>query len=307
MRPVSRAAITFFAAAVAACSDAAQTNTPPKPPSAAPAAPAATRPSAPALPDGRALIAKLVDAMGGAEKFKALESIHIKTTTTAGTQKIASDVYYAGEDRFVVRRSAIGLVFGAGRNGEDRWIKQPTPPNQPQGNAPPVRRATLSEINRAPAETGIPIGLFTIANRYKSIETTGEEEIAGRRCYRIRLADRLDADPAEAPLESFLFLDAETGLAAAIESANPRGRTRMLLGEWKKFGDLTIVTRLELPQRTPPPGRVDPPPPPPSGIVTVIDSCEFDAVDAAIFAVPPDLPPVAPAAPPAPPTTPPGG
>lgn len=303
MRPASRAAITFFAAAVAACSDAAQTNTPPAPP----AAPATPRPIATALPDGRALIAKLIDAMGGAEKFKALESIHLKTTTTAGTQKITSDVYYAGEDKFVVRRSAIGLVFGAGRNGEDRWIKQPTPPNQPQGNAPPVRRATLSEINRAPAETGIPIGLFTIAKRYKSIDTTGEEEIAGRRCYRVRLADRLDADPAEAPLESFLFLDADTGLAAAIESANPRGRTRMLLGDWKKFGDLTIVTRLELPQASPPPGRVDAPPPPPRSIVTVVESCEFNAVEDAIFAVPPDLPPVAPAAPPAPPATPPGG
>lgn len=100
---------------------------------AVPEAPAAPEPAKPAeppkpqLPDAEGILAKAVEALGGAEKMAAIKSVHEVATVTVKTMGLTTkaESWQQGEDFFLgLNIPGVGLIE-AGKQGEVLWTRDP--------------------------------------------------------------------------------------------------------------------------------------------------------------------------------------
>lgn len=219
--------------------------------------------SAQALPDGKALVAKHVAAMGGRDAMDKHTSLHMTGTFTMAAMGIEGPVhlYRAKPAKFLQQ-----ITFGAfgdvvqGYDGTTGYAIQPQ-----QGAM--VLSGDMLEQAKQQADF---FADFPELSRYSAIETQSLEDFEGRKCYKVKLTKLTGGDVIQ-------YFDAETGLAAgAMRSTETQmGKIDVVsvLSEYKETGGVKMPSKII--QKTP------------QGDITItFATYEWDKVDPAVFNLP---------------------
>lgn len=219
--------------------------------------------SAQALPDGKALVAKHVAAMGGRDAMDKHSSLHITGTFSMAAMGMEGPVhlYRAKPAKFLQQ-----ITFGAlgdvvqGYDGTTGYAIQPQ-----QGAM--VLSGDLLEQAKQQADF---FADFPELSRYSAVETVALEDFEGRKCYKVKLTKAAGGDVIQ-------YFDAETGLAAgSMRSAETQmGKVDLVsvLADYKETGGVKMPSRII--QKTPQ-----------GDFVLTFTSYEWDKVDPAVFNLP---------------------
>jgi len=219
--------------------------------------------SAQALPDGKALVAKHVAAVGGRDVMDKHTSLHITGTFSLAAMGIDGPVnVYRAKPNLFLQQITIGS-FGeavSGFDGTTAWAIQPM-----QGASVLSGDAAAQTKQQADFFSDFP----DVA-KYTSVETVAAEDFEGRKCYKVKLV--------KADGESFQYFDAETGLAAGMIRTieNPQmGKmdVTVVMSDYKDQGGLRMPSKIT--QKTPQ-----------GDVVLTFATYEWDKVDAKVFELP---------------------
>lgn len=221
--------------------------------------------SAQALPDGKALIAKHVAAIGGREALEKHTSLHQTGTFSMPAMGIEGPIHlYRAKPALFLQQITLGS-FGEmtqGFDGTTAWAIQPM-----QG------AVVMSGDQAAQVKQQADFFAdFPDVTKYTTIETVGVEDFEGRKCYKVKLVKTGVAG------ESVQFFDVETGLAAGVVRTieNPQmGKMDItaVLSDYKDQGGLKMPTKMT--QKTPQ-----------GDVVLTFTAYEWDKVDAKVFELP---------------------
>lgn len=216
------------------------------------------------LPDGKALVARHIAAVGGRAEMDRHTSLHITGTFGLAALGIEGpfNLYRAKPNR-MLQQITLG-AFGeavSGFDGTTAWAVQP-------GQGAMVLSGPMAEQARLNADF---FADFPDTTRYSTIETVAKETFEGRQCYKVRLVR------ASGGSESIQWFDAETGLAAgAVRSQeSPMGKidVTIVLSDYKDQGGLRMPGKMI--QRTP------------QGDLTItMSTWEWDKVEPSVFSLP---------------------
>lgn len=221
--------------------------------------------SAQALPDGKALVAKHVAAIGGREALEKHTSLHQAGTFSMPAMGIEGpiNIYRAKPAQFVQQ-----IVLGSfgemsqGYNGTTAWAIQPM-----QGAS--VLSGEQAEQAKQQADF---FADYPDVSKYTTIETVGIEDFEGKKCYKVKLVK-----PGVGG-ESMQYFDVETGLAAGVVRTleNPQmGKIDItaVLSDYKDQGGIKMPSKMT--QKTPQ-----------GDVILTFTTVEWDKVDAKIFDLP---------------------
>lgn len=217
-----------------------------------------------ALPDGKALLAKHVAALGSRQVLDTHTSVHQSGTFSMAAMGIegALHIYRAKPAKYLqqITLGALGEM-AQGFDGTTAWAIQPM-----QGPS------VLSGEQAAQAKTQADFYAdFPDVNSYTTIETIAAEDFEGRKCYKVKLVR------AGVP-EVMEYFDAETGLAAgAVRTLeNPQiGKVDIItvFADYKDQGGIKMPGKII--QKTPQ-----------GDVVLTFTTVEWDKVDASVFNLP---------------------
>ncbi|MBM3907450.1 MAG: DUF4412 domain-containing protein [Gemmatimonadetes bacterium] len=221
--------------------------------------------SAQALPDGKALLAKHVAAIGGREAMEKHTSLHMTGTFSMAAMGIEGPVHmYRAKPSMMLQQITLGS-FGemtTGFDGTTAW------------SINPMAGASLLSGEQAAQmkQQADFFSDFPDPAKYTTIETLGLEDFEGRKCYKVKLVRADDKS------EAIQFFDAETGLAAGMVRTmeNPQmGKIEitMVMSDYKDQGGVKMPGKMV--QRTPQ-----------GDVVLTFTSYEWDKVDAKTFELP---------------------
>lgn len=219
--------------------------------------------SSQALPDGKALLAKHVAAIGGREAMDKHSSLHMTGTFSLAAMGIEGpvNVYRAKPNKFV-QTIVIG-TFGESSQGYDgttAWANQP-------GAGYMVLSGEMANEAKSQADF---FADFPELGKYTTVETMALEDFEGRKCYKVKLVKAAGG-------ETIQYFDAETGLAAgAIRTAETQmGKmdVTIILSDYAVQGGVKMPAKVI--QKTPQ-----------GDISLVFTSYEWDKVDPAVFNLP---------------------
>lgn len=216
------------------------------------------------LPAAAAIVARHVDAIGGAAAYKGVQSVHAR-----GRLEIPAQGIVAAFELFTARPSQVlyrVTVPGVGRieNGYDGaigWSDSPI-------SGPEI--LTGRQLIEAAEDAWFDAPLRE-SSRIQELTTVEQTIFDGRPAYKVRVVFRTGREQMD-------YFDVETGLQIGSESerATPQGvvPTVNVLRNYQKFGNVmqptTFVQRaLGFEQ------------------VVTLTSCEYDSVAASVFAPPP--------------------
>jgi hypothetical protein len=219
--------------------------------------------SAQALPDGKALIAKHVAAIGGREAMDKHTSLHMTGTFSLAAMGIEGPVnVYRAKPALFLQQISIGAFGEAvqGFDGTTAWAIQP-------GQGAMILTGDMGEQAKSQGDF---FADFPDLSKYKTIETVSLDDFEGRKCYKVKLTKTAGGDVIQ-------YFDAETGLAAGSvrSSETPMGTidVTVVLSDYKDQGGVKMPSKIV--QKTP------------QGDVTIAFSAyEWDKVDPTIFALP---------------------
>ena len=219
--------------------------------------------SAQALPDGKALVAKHVAAIGGRDAMDKHSSLHITGTFTMAAMGIEGPVHvYRAKPNKFLQQITIGS-FGESAQGFDgttAWANQP-------GAGYMVLSGEMAEQTKSQADF---LADFPELSKYTTIETVALEDFEGRKCYKVKLVKAVGG-------ETIQYFDAETGLVAgsirSTETQMGKIDITSVLADYKEQGGVKMPSKVI--QKTP------------QGDVTLVFTAyEWDKVDAAVFNLP---------------------
>jgi len=219
--------------------------------------------SSQALPDGNALLAKHVAAIGGREAMAKHSSLHMSGTFSLAAMGIEGpvNVYRAKPNKFV--QSIVIGTFGeqaAGFDGTTAWANVP-------GAGYRLLSGEMADQTREQADF---FADFPETGRYTKVETVALEDFEGRKCYKVKLVKAVGG-------ETIQYFDAETGLAAgAIRTAETQmGKmdVTIVLSDYAVQGGLKMPAKVV--QKTPQ-----------GDFTLVFTGYEWDKVDPAVFNLP---------------------
>lgn len=228
--------------------------------------PAGSAQSATTLPAGPAILARHIEAIGGAEAYRAVRSVHARGRLEIPAQGIvaAFELFTARPARMLYRVTVPGV--GRIENGYDGavgWSINPI-------SGPEV--LTGRQLEEA-AEDAWFDGPLHESERIRDVTTLGEAFFDGRPAWRVRVVFRTGREQIE-------YFDVETGLQIGSEAsrATPQGivPTVNVLRNYQKFGSLLQATTFV--QRA-------------MGFeqVVTLTSCEYDRVPDTTFDLPPAI------------------
>lgn len=230
---------------------------------AAPVTPAA-KDEAPAARD---ILNKAIEAAGGTDAVKAVKSMHVMVNTETGNNPVKYEIYTSGPTKSFVHVNANGIQIQMGRNGDVAWMKMGA-----------AQKVDASNVEQAANPARLNFSWTSIADRYKSIETTGSVDVNDDDCWRVRFAD-----PKEKPADGimgarYISFSKRTGLPARFEIPQANGTMmQIIVSDYKKFGDLMMFTRMrQVAQR---------------GQKMSFEKIEFNTVDDSIFEAPAGIAP----------------
>ena len=221
---------------------------------------------APALPTGREVVARHLEAMGGEAAFRAVTSMRARGTLSLTAQQIGGEVeiFSARPNRQLLRATIGGI--GQIENGYDGTIGWSI---NPMTGATLMSGRELVEL----ADDAVFDSPRYPASHVKDLAVVGREEFDGRQAWRMKVT-------FVSGNEQFELFDVETGRQIGSESRRetPLGvvPTTTFAREYKTFGALTLPTVLV--QKA-------------LGFeqVVTLSSYEFNTVPPETFAVPPRI------------------
>ncbi|MDZ4754739.1 MAG: hypothetical protein SGJ11_09605, partial [Phycisphaerae bacterium] len=194
------------------------------PPATPPVTPPATAPDAkPAadLPEGKALVAKHLAAMGTKEAIDSITSSHYKGSIDSMMGKIELEVAAMKPNRMLLVQSMGGMKNQTGFDGVTGWT------NDPQTGEIHI----LSEEMIAGMDGGSDLQALVrkLDERFSGFTTTGKETVDGTEVYLVKMAEK-GGDQVTG------LFDATTALLKGIRTASqgPQGamNSTILLADW---------------------------------------------------------------------------
>lgn len=199
----------------------------------APAAEAQAKPKAQIDEKAQAVIDKYIEATGGAEAYKNIESI-----STTGTMSIPSQgltgtqtLYFARGPKLLVIQNLAGIgEFKQGITDGKVWSMDPL-------SGPQIMP---EEAARDIMDSADPRSPIMYDKLYKTVTYAGETEFEGQTAIAIDLMDH-DGDP------STQYFHPDTGLMLGSKgtSDTPQGRLEVisLMQDYKKFGNMMMPSK----------------------------------------------------------------
>lgn len=218
------------------------------------------------LPDGKALVAKHVAAIGGREALDKHTSLHQSGTFSMPAMGIEGPIHlYRAKPALLLQQITLGS-FGEmtqGFDGTTAWAISPM-----QGGA----SVMSGEQAIAVKHQADFFADFPDPSRYTTIETVAAEDFEGRKCYKVKMVR------AEGGGEAMQFFDVETGLAAGIMRSieNPQiGKIdiTVVLSDYKDQGGVKMPSKIL--QKSPQ-----------GDVVLTFTAYEWDKVEAKLFELP---------------------
>ena len=226
----------------------------------------AQAPAAATPPQAQSIVARHVEAIGGAAAYKAIRSIHARGRLEIPAQGIvaAFELFSArpAQMLYVVTVPGIGRIEN-GYNGQVGWSVSPI-------SGPEL--LTGRQLGEAAEEAWFDSPLHEAA-RISDLLTLDQTMFDGRPAWRVRVVFHTGRDQIE-------YFDVETGLLIGSEAsrATPQGivPTVNVLRNYQKFGSLLHATTFV--QRA-------------MGFeqVVTLTSCDYDQVPASTFDPPPAI------------------
>lgn len=219
-----------------------------------------------ALPTAEQVLERYAKAIGGKDAFMKHKSQHAVGTVQMPAQGVSGrmDVYAARPNKLLMKMTIQGIgEFNTGFDGKVAWMSSAlTGPMLLEGKMRD-QIATQADFDHAihdPAD-------------YTKMEVLGIETFNGDECYKLKLVHRTGFESTE-------FFSQKTGLQRGFIATqeSPLGpiTATTLVTDYKQFGALLMPSRIA--QKA-------------AGVetVTTMDEMEFDAVDPAVFELPPDV------------------
>ncbi len=221
--------------------------------------------SAQALPDGKALLAKHVEAMGGRDAMDKHTSLHIMGTFSMAAMGIDGAMHiYRAKPALYLQQITLGS-FGemtSGYDGTTAWSINP------MAGASVLSGEQAAQM-RQQADF---LSDFPDQGKYTTIETVGAEDFEGRKCYKVKLVR------ADSTGEAMQYFDAETGMAV--------GMTRSMENPQMGKIDITVVmSDYQDHDGVKMPGKITQKTPQ-GDVVLTFTAYEWDKVDPKVFALP---------------------
>lgn len=185
-----------------------------------------------AVPSGRQVVQRHIDALGGTAAFKAVASVHasgrfeIRDSGLSGT----FELFGARPNKMLYRVTMPGIgVIENGFDGKVGWSLSPI--------AGP-ELLTGRQLDEAAEDAWFDGTLFE-ADRVKSLDTVERTTFDGRPAFKVRVFYLTGRDTTE-------YFDIETGhqIGTEAERATPEGivPTTNILRDYKKFGAVSHPT-----------------------------------------------------------------
>ena len=178
------------------------------------------------LPDGREVIDRYVEAIGGKEAILGQGAQHAKARVEIPAQGIGGDmqIYVAPPNKMYtsIEFPGIGSVR-AGYDGEVGWLIHPA-------MGPMVLEGRMLDQTRHQATMASPLHPETLI---ASLETVERTEFEGQPCYKVKVTTRWGE-------EYYEYFSVESGLMVGGErsQASPMGDVpaTMVLSDYREFG-----------------------------------------------------------------------
>lgn len=216
-----------------------------------------------ALPDAKAVVARFIEKIGGAESFEKIESQHAKGKLLMPGQGIsgALEVFAKRPDKALMKVNVPGIgELVQGYDGKTGWSV-----NAIMG--PMLLEGKMLEDFRDQVRFDADLHR---ESEFKSMEMVGKTEFDGKPCYQLKLVRQTGREVTE-------FFEIETGLLIGTSQVQetPLGPVSVTasLGDYKKFGDALFATKLT--QKLGPVQQV-----------MTIETMEFNTVPDSVFELP---------------------
>lgn len=202
-------------------------NTPP--PAAEPAAPASP------APEAKDVIARYVKAIGGESAVRAQKSRMMKgEMSMEGMGAAPLVIYFAAPNRMLVEVQVPDMgQFRQGFDGEVAWSLDPF-------SGPSILDDEQLAATRDQADF---YGEVNFDKRFKSMESTGEKEFDGVKCYALKMVSNREE-------ESTYFFEVESGLLRGTTQVQETGMGPMEMKsinkEYKEFGGVKFPVHTDI-------------------------------------------------------------
>ncbi len=221
--------------------------------------------TAQALPDGKALVAKHIVAMGGREALDKHSSLHMSGTFSIPAAGMEGAVHmYRAKPALLLVQVTLGAVgeITTGFDGTTAWSINPMAGVSVMSGEQAAQTKQQADF----------FADFPDPSRFSTIESIAAEDFEGRKCYKVRLVR------ADGSGEAMQFFDVETGLMAGMSRTleNPQmGKIDVLIitADYKDQGGIRLPSKIT--QRTPQ-----------GEFVQTFTAFEWDTVEAKIFELP---------------------
>jgi zinc protease len=219
------------------------------------------------LPSARAVIDRYIEAAGGKEAFKKVDSVLIKAKTEVGGKDLggAMTLATAKPNKLLLTVDLGGIAIRSGFDGKVGWQMNPlTGPSIMEG-------AELRDMARQS-------DFFAILHEdqgYKSMENLGKADFEGEECYKLKL---VDADGQETTEYYSVKTGLQVGFTGSQESQFGKITATSVNNEHKKFGDLLLPSKVT--QKMAGAGLSQ---------TMIIDSVEYNNVPDSTFALPAEI------------------
>ena len=207
------------------------------------------------------IINKHVNAIGGADNWRKINTIKMKASSDAGGFKIPITVTSVQNKAMRVEFEVQGMTGIQVVTDKDGWSLMPF---MGQTKAEPTPE---EQLKGSRSELDIQGDLIDYAKKGSEVEALGEEEIEGVEAYKVRV---IDATKTETTYffdkESYMILKSST--KATIQGQEVEQET--VYGNYKKVGDITMPYTMTGPM----------------GVMEVTEILINPVIDATIFDMP---------------------
>lgn len=223
-------------------------------------------------PKAEQVLADSIEAMGGKERVKQIETCRTVARMTVMGQSLDIEGFWSKSGGRVLKmKTPMGAMEG-GSDGVIGWQKTP------------AGVQVISDEQRKGIENqaSFHMPMLTMPERLKdefaTFETRGEAEFEGQACWKVYFADKEDESD-----RGHIYFSKESKLPVGVEQigTNVRGEAdtaKVLFLDWKPVGDLKLFHKMAMFSATPG-----------SSAEIVFETIEFNKVDPAVFAVPEEV------------------
>ncbi len=217
------------------------------------------------LPTAKSLLEKHDAAVGGRAAMDKHTSMHETVTLSIAAANISGTMeeFHSKPNLYLIKQSFAGNNLTSGFDGKTAWAIAP-------GAGPQVLDSAATAALKVQADF---FSDYYDPSKIKSAETLEITDFEGARCYKVKIVHKDDS-------ERIVYFDSATGFRAGqTETASMNGQQMertLVMSDYKDFGGVKIPVRraIKLPM---------------AEVIGEITAVEFDKVEPAAFALPPEV------------------